>query len=76
MKKAVAQQDRLIGEACIEQYGLELNVPHLRLVDLETLGQESENVADVVEVFEVELVSGAEDTGQTDEPELALEDRD
>jgi hypothetical protein len=46
------------------------------LVDLETLGQESENVADVVEVFEVEAVSGAEDTGQTDEPEFTLEDCD
>jgi hypothetical protein len=62
--------------ADIEEYGLELNAPHLQLVDLEALGQEPENVADVVELFGVEGVSAAEDTGQSDEPELTLENSD
>jgi len=62
--------------ADIEEYGLELNAPHLQLVDLEALGQEPENVADVVELFGVERVSAAEDTGQSDEPELTLENSD
>ena len=62
--------------ADIEEYGLELNAPHLQLVDLEALGQEPENVVDVVELFGVEGVSAAEDTGQSDEPELTLENSD
>lgn len=64
------------GGADIEEYGLELNAPHLQLVDLEALGQEPKSVADVVELFEVEVVSDAEDTGQSDEPELTLENSD
>ena len=41
---------------------------------LRLLGQEPESVADVVEIFEVEVVSDAEDNGQNDEPELTIED--
>jgi len=76
VKKAVAPQSPEMSGADIEEYGLELNAPHLQLVDLEALGQEPENVADVVELFGVEGVSAAEDTGQSDEPELTLENSD
>jgi hypothetical protein len=76
VEKAVAPQGPEMGGADTEEYGLELNAPHLQLVDLEALGQEPESVADVVELFEVEVVSDAEDTGQSDEPELTLENSD
>ena len=73
-KKAISQQDHVLGKAVVKQQGLEPDAAELQLVDLEALGQEPESVADVVEVFEVEVVSEAEDTGQSEEPELTLED--
>jgi hypothetical protein len=76
VKKAVAPLGPEMGGADAEEYGLELNAPHLQSVDLEALGQEPESVADVFELFEVEVVSDAEDTGQSDEPELTLENSD
>ena len=72
-KKAVAPQGPEMGGANTQRYGLELNAPQLQLIDLEALGQEPESVADVVEFIELEVVSDAEDTGQSDEPELTLE---
>ena len=55
---------------------LSSDAAELQLVDLEAFGQEPESVADVVEIFEVEVVSDAEDNGQSEEPELTLEDRE
>ncbi|MGA7794858.1 MAG: hypothetical protein WCA19_17605 [Candidatus Acidiferrales bacterium] len=75
-KKAISQQDHVFGKAEVNQQGLEPDRMDLQLVDLEALGQEPESVADVVEVYEVEVVSEAEGTGQSEEPELTLEDVD
>lgn len=58
----------------VKQQGLEPDAAELKLVGLEAFGQEPESVADVVEIFEVEVVSDAEDNGQSDEPELTIED--
>ena len=76
VKKAIAQQDQVIGKSAIEQHGLESDAAELQLVDFEALGQQPEVVADVVEVYEVEVVSDAEGIGQSEEPELTLEDID
>ena len=73
-KKAIPQQDHVLGKAAVKQQGLEPDAAELKLVGLEALGQEQESVADVVEIFEVEVVSDAEDNGQNDEPELTIED--
>jgi hypothetical protein len=45
-------------------------------IGLEALGQEPENIADVVEIFEVNVVGDADDTSQSEEPELTLESSD
>ena len=74
VKKAVTQQGHVLGKAAVEQQGLEPDVAELQLVDLEALGQEPESVADVVEIFEVEVVSDAEGNVRNDEPELTIED--
>ena len=74
VKKAVSQQDHVLGKAAVKQQGLEPDAAELQLVDFEALGQEPESVADVVEIFEVEVVSDAEDNGQNDEPELIIGD--
>jgi hypothetical protein len=63
VKKAASQQDQVLRKAVFEQQGLEPNVVELQLVDLGALGQEPESVADVVEIFEVEVVGDAEDNG-------------
>jgi len=76
VKKAVSRQDQVLRMAAAEQQGLEPDTMELQLVDLEALGQEPEAVADLVEVYEIEVVSGAEGTGQSEEPELTLEDID
>jgi hypothetical protein len=76
MKKAVSQQDHVLGKAAVKQRGLEPDAAELELVDFESLGQGPESVADVVEIFEVEVVGDAEGTGQADESELAQENRD
>ena len=74
VKTGASQQDHVLGKAAVKQQGLEPDVAELKLVGLEALGQEPESVADVVEIFEVEVVSDAEDNGQNDEPELTIED--
>jgi hypothetical protein len=61
-KKPVASKDQVIGVAAVEYQTLEPDAVQLELVDLEALGQEPASVADVVEVFEVEVVSDDEDT--------------
>jgi hypothetical protein len=66
VKKAVSQQDHVLGKSVGKQQGLEPDAAELQLVDFESLGQEPERVADVVEIFEVEVVSDAEDNGQND----------
>ena len=67
VKKTVTQQGQVLRKAAVEQQGLEPDVAELQLVDLEALGQDPESVADVVEIFEVEVVGDAEDAGQYDE---------
>ena len=74
VKKAVSQQGHVPGKAAVKPQGLEPDAAELQLVDLEALRQEPESVADVVEIFEVEVVSDAEVNGQNDEPELTIED--
>jgi hypothetical protein len=74
VKKAVLQQGLALRKVAVKQQGLEPDAAELQLVDLEALGQVPESVADVVEIFEVEVVSDAEDNGQNDEPELTIED--
>jgi len=76
VKKAVSQQDHVLGKAAVNQQGLEPDAAELQLVDLEPLGQEPESVADVVEIFEVEVMGDSEDAGQNDESELTLENSD
>jgi hypothetical protein len=76
VKKSVLKQEQALRMAAVEQQSLEPDTMELELVDLEALGQEPESVADVVEVYEVEVVSEAEGTGQSEEPELTLEDID
>lgn len=61
VKTPVTQQDQVLGKAAVEQQGLEPDVAEVQLVDLEGLGQKPDSVAVVVEVFEVNVVSGAED---------------
>ena len=73
--KEVKQQNGVLPkEAGVEQQAFEPDAAELQLVDLEALRQEPESVADVVEIFEVEVVSDAEGNGQSDEPELTIED--
>jgi len=74
VKKAVSHQGHVLGESAVKPQGLEPDAAELQLVDLEALRQEPESVADVVEIFEVEVVSDAEGNGQNDEPELTIED--
>jgi hypothetical protein len=62
----------VLRKAAVEQQTPGPDVAELQLVDLAALGQESE----VVEIFEVELVGDAEDTGQNDASELTLENSD
>ena len=62
-KKAISQQDHALGESAVKPQGLEPDAAELKFVDLEAFGQEPEGVADVVEIFEVEVVSDAEDNG-------------
>ena len=71
-RKAVTQRDQVLRKAAVEQQSPGPDVAELQLVDLAALGQESE----VVEIFEVELVGDAEDTGQNDASELTLENSD
>jgi hypothetical protein len=76
VKKAVSRQDHIFGKAAGKQQGLEPDAVELEFVDLEALSQEPESVADVVEIFQVEVVSDDEVNGQSDEPELTLGDSD
>jgi hypothetical protein len=76
VKKAVSQHDHILGKGAFKQQGLEPDAAELELVDIESLGQEPESVADVVEIFEVEVVGDAEGIGQADECELVLENSD
>lgn len=76
VKKAVSQHPHVLGKAAFKQQGLEPDTAELELVDSESLGQEPESVADVVEIFEVEVVGDAEGTGQANESELVLENSD
>jgi hypothetical protein len=73
MKKAVMQQGQVLRKAAVEQQDLEPEVVELELVNLEALGQEPESVEDVVKIFEVEVVSDADDTAQDDEPDLTID---
>jgi hypothetical protein len=75
VKKHVTQ-DQMLGKAAVKQQGLESAAAELQLVDLDALGRQLEGVADVVEIFEVEVVSDAEDTRQGDEPKFTPEDID
>jgi hypothetical protein len=72
--KAVPHRDHVLGKAAVKKQGLDQDAAELQLVNLVALGQEPKSVADVVEIFEVEVVSDAEDNGQNDEPELTIGD--
>ena len=74
VKKATTQRERILRKAAVEQQGVGPVVAELQLVDFEALGQEPESVTDVVEIFEVEVVTDAEGTGQSEEPEFTRED--
>ena len=74
VKKATTQQEQIHRKATVEQQGVGPVVAELQLVDFEALGQEPESVTDVVEIFEVEVVTDAEGTGQSEEPEFTRED--
>jgi len=76
VKKAVSRQDHIFGKAAGRQQGLEPDAVELEFVDLEALSQEPESVADVVEIFEVEVMGDSEDAGQNDKSELTLENSD
>jgi hypothetical protein len=64
VKKPVAR--RVLGKAVAKQQALGPDAAQ------QVLGQEPEGVADVLEVFEIEMVSDAEDTRQSDEPDVTL----
>ena len=72
VKKAVSQLGQVRSKSAVEQQSPGSDVAEFELVDLETLGQEPE----VVEIFEVEVVGDAEDTGQNEGAELTLENSD
>jgi hypothetical protein len=76
VKKAVSHQEHFLRKAATERQGLEPVAMEVELVDLAALGQQPESVADAVEVYEVEVVGDAEDAGQSEEPELTLDDND
>lgn len=73
MKQAVMQQGQVLRKAAVEQQDLEPEVVELELVNLEALGQEPESVEEVVQIFEVEVVSDADDAAQDDESDLTID---
>jgi hypothetical protein len=75
VQKAVSQ-DKVLPKAAVKQQDLEPDVLKFQLIDLRAFGQQPESVADVVEIFEVDVVNDAEDNGQNDEPELTSENSD
>ena len=68
VKKPVARRGRVLGKGVAKLQAFEPEAAQVFVA----LGQEPESVADVVEVFEIEVVSDAEDTRQSDEPDVTL----
>ena len=62
VKKPVARRGRVLGRTAAKLQTVEPDAITVELVGLEAPGQEPESVADVVEVFGIEVVSDAEDT--------------